>query len=70
MNLEDGGRKNGGKSPVADKTRDNGAEARASGLRYNLYEHISLSLKTVDAIIIICAVLLISLIILGASGIL
>jgi hypothetical protein len=40
---------------------------QARGLRHNLYEHINLSLRTVDIIIAVLTILIIALIILGVS---
>ena len=39
---------------------------RARGIRRNLYEHINLSVRTVDIIIAVLTALIITLIILGA----
>jgi hypothetical protein len=40
---------------------------RARGLRHNLYEHINLSLRTIDIIIAVVAVAIIVFIILGVA---
>ncbi|MDR1651616.1 MAG: hypothetical protein LBR87_07495 [Synergistaceae bacterium] len=47
---------------------NNGAEkraARARGLRRNLYEHVDISLRTLDIVIVLCAAFIIGAVILG-----
>ena len=39
---------------------------QASGLRHNLYRHVTLSVRTLDIIIAVCALLIVLLALLGA----
>ncbi|MDR3321560.1 MAG: hypothetical protein LBS93_03855, partial [Synergistaceae bacterium] len=41
-------------------------KALAAGLRRNLYEHVTVSLRTLDIIIAACAILIVILVIAGA----
>jgi hypothetical protein len=41
-------------------------EARPAGLRHNLYENVTVSLRTLDIIIAVCALLIVILVIVGA----
>ncbi|MDR1377531.1 MAG: hypothetical protein LBJ36_00545 [Synergistaceae bacterium] len=50
-----------------DKRKEYEIAARARGLRRNLYEHVNLSLRTVDIVITIVSILIIALILLGIS---
>lgn len=49
-----------GQSPEEEKNL-----ARARGLRHNLYEHVSLPLKTLDAVIAVLALAIVALVIFG-----
>jgi len=39
--------------------------AQAKGLRHNLYEHVTLSVRTLDIVIFVCALLIAALVVTG-----
>jgi Flp pilus assembly protein TadB len=47
------------------KERAQKAESKSGGLRRNLYEHVTLSVQTLNIIIVICAALIIALVLVG-----
>ncbi len=48
------------------ETKERAAKAR--GIRHNIYERIDVSVKTMDRIIIACAVVILALVLIGAIG--